>query len=256
MKKLLLYLICFPFCIVAQEISYFDGKAFLTYYNAEVEVSINLSKERQYGKYYIADIGIYNNTNQSFNFNPSDIKATIIRKGKAKEGEVLSHKEYMKKVKTSQTWQAIGKSIAEHSAAADAGKTTTNTSSSTYGSYSGSSRTNYSDNYGRNIGSSRSTGNFSGTSTTNSTSTTIDGGAQYMASQNADRNVKEFTKQQSNISNMLNQGYLKRNTLKNQDYIRGNINIKYRKADEIEIVVPINGVDYIFLWDKDMLNEI
>ena len=162
----------------------------------------------------------------------------------------------MKKVKTSQTWQAIGKSIAEHSAAADAGKTTTNTSSSTYGSYSGSSRTNYSDNYGRNIGSSRSTGNFSGTSTTNSTSTTIDGGAQYMASQNADRNVKEFTKQQSNISNMLNQGYLKRNTLKNQDYIRGNINIKYRKADEIEIVVPVNGVDYIFLWDKDMLNEI
>ena len=256
MKRILLTLIFLPFIVFAQDISYVDGKTFLTFSNEEIEVSMNLSKERQYGKYYIADIGIYNNTNQSFDFNPSEVQATIIRKGKEKQADVLSHKDYMKKVKTRQTWQAIGKSMAEHSAASEAGKTTTNTSSSTYGSYSGSSRTNYSNSYGGNIGSSRSTGTISGSSRTNSSSTTIDGGAQYMASQNADRNVKEFTSQQSNISKMLNQGYLKRNTLKNQNYMRGNLNIKYRKADEIEIVVPVNGKDYIFLWDKDMLDEI
>ena len=148
MKRILLTLIFLPFIVFAQDISYVDGKTFLTFSNEEIEISMNLSKERQYGKYYIADIGIYNNTNQSFDFNPSEVQATIIRKGKEKQADVLSHKDYMKKVKTRQTWQAIGKSMAEHSAASEAGKTTTNTSSSTYGSYSGSSRTNYSNSYG------------------------------------------------------------------------------------------------------------
>lgn len=216
---------------------------------------MNLSKERQYGKYYIADIGIYNNTSQSINFNPKEIQATITKKGKVKEAEVLSHSEYMKNVKRKQTWQAIGKSMAESSAASEAGKTTTNTNSSSYGSYSGSSKTNYSNSYGSNIGSSRSTGTISGSSNTKSTSTTTDGRAQYMANQNAARNVQDFKNQQGNISNMLNEGYLKRNTLKSQDYIRGNVNIKYRKADEVEIVVPINGKNYTFIWDKDLLED-
>ena len=255
MKKILLLLIFLPFIVFAQDITYLDGKTFLTFSNEEIEISMNLSKERQYGKYYIADIGIYNKS-QSFDFNPSEVQAIIFRKGKEKQAEVLSHKEYMKKVRKRQTLQAVGKSMAEHSAASQAGKITTNTSSNTYGSYSGNSRTDYSNSYGRNIGSSTSTGTIYGRSTTNSSSTTTDGRAQYMASQNANRNVKEFTNHQSNISRMLNQGYLKRNTLKNQDYIRGNLNIKYRKADEIEIVVPVNGREYIFLWDKDMLEEL
>ena len=256
MKRLLLILFCFPsFFLFAQDISYIDGKPFLSFIDEEIEISMNLSKERQYGKYYIADIGIYNNTNQSINLNPKEIYATITKKGKTKEAEVLSHSEYMKKVKTKQTWKAIGKSMSEHSNASEAGKTTTNTTSSSYGSYSGSSKTNYSDNYGGNIGSSRSTGSISGSSRTNSSSTTTDGTAQYMAKQNAERKVQDFTNEQGKISNMLNQGYLKRHTLKSQDYIRGNINIKYRRADEIEIVVPVNGRDYIFIWDKDLLED-
>jgi len=256
MKKILLCLVCLPFFMLAQEVSYIDGKAFMTFSDEMIEISMNLSKERQYGKYYIADIGIYNNTNQSFDFNPSKVEATIIRKGKQKEGEVLSHKDYMKKVKTRQTWQAVGKAMGEYSDASEAGKTTTDINSSTYGTYSGSSTTNYSNSYGGSLGSSRSTGTISGRSSTYGTSTTTDGGVQYMASQNAERKVKEFTNEQAQISKMLNQGYLKRNTLKAKDYLRGNLNIKYRKADEIEIVVPVNGKFYIFTWDQDMLDEL
>jgi len=256
MKKFILVLFCFPsFFLFAQDVSYIDGKPFLTFVDEDIEISMNLSKERQYGKYYIADIAIYNNTNQSISLNPKEIYAIITKKGKVKDAEVLSHSEYMKKVKTRQTWKAVGKSMAEHSAASDAGKTTTNTNSSSYGSYSGSSKTNYSNKYGGNIGSSRSTGSISGSSRTSSTSTTTDGRAQYMAKQNADRKVQDFNNEQGKISNMLNQGYLKRNTLKSKDYIRGNVNIKYRKADEIEIVVPVYGRDYIFIWDKDLLED-
>ena len=254
--KLNLYTFLFSSFLVAQEITYTDGKRYMTYSNENTEISVNLSKDRQYGKYYILDIGIFNYTDQTYDFNPSEITGHIVRKDKIKRAEVLSHKEFMKKVKSRQTWAAVSKAIGEHSDASQAGVSTTNTISDTYGSYSGRSNTNYSNNYGEYTGSSISTGTVSGYSTTNSESTTIDNSAKYMATQNANRNVQQFQREQSKMSNMLNEGYLKRNTLRSQNYIRGNVNIKYSKADKIRIVVPVNGEDYIFMWEKDLIDDI
>lgn len=242
--------------LMSQETSFLDGNRYLTYFNEKAEISVNLSKDRQYGKYYILDVGIYNNTNQTYDFNPAEIRGHIVRKEKIKRAEVLSHKEYKKKIKSGQYWAAVSKAIGEHSDASKAGTSTTSTTSNTYSNYSGRSNTNYSNNYGQYTGSSNSTGYVSGYSTTNSESTTIDNNAKYKATQNANRNVQQFKTEQSKLANTLNSGYLKRNTIRPQSYIKGNINIKYSKADKLRIVVPFAGEDYIFMWEKDMIDEI
>ena len=74
---------------------------------------------------------------------------------------------------------------------------------------------------------------------------------KYLAKQNAKQNVEALKNKQSKIRNVLNQGYLKRHTLRPQETIRGNVNITYSKSDRVEIIIPINGNEYVFIWDKE-----
>ena len=249
------FLLFLSLSVFSQQITYDSGKPFISFYDSEIEISMNLDKERQYGKYYVADIAIYNNTGRALNFNPNLIKAIYFKNDKTTVAHILSNSEYMKKVKNRQTWQAVALAMSEYSEASEAGKITNNTTSRTNGSYSGTTNTNYFNNYCENLGSSKSKTNLYGSSTTNTTTTTIDGRAKYLAEQNADRKVKEFTSKQHEISSMLNKGYLKRHTIKNREYLRGNLNIKFKKVDKIEITVPINGNEYLFIWDHSILNN-
>ena len=68
--------------LMSQQTSFLDGNRYLTYSNEKAEISVNLSKDRQHGKYYILDVGIYNNTNQTLHFNPGEIRGHIVRKDK------------------------------------------------------------------------------------------------------------------------------------------------------------------------------
>ena len=48
----------------------------------------------------------------------------------------------------------------------------------------------------------------------------------------------------------MNEGYLKLNTINNEERIVGQINIIYQNADKIRITIPVNGNNYDFWWGE------
>ena len=240
-----------PNFVLSNDLFYIHGNAVLSFFSDNLDIAVSLSSDRQYNNYYILDITIQNKSTNNIDINPKNIYGYIIRKGKADVADVLSHSQFMKTIKHSQNWQAFGKAFSEYREANNAGKSTTNTRSSSYGNYIGSSRTNYQNQYGNNLGHSNTIGNILGHSTTNSTTQTENGAVKYLAKQNAKQNVEALKNKQSKIRNILNQGYLKRHTLRPQETIRGNVNITYSKSDRVEIIIPINGKEYVFIWDKE-----
>ena len=170
--------------------SYFrDGNTFLYYVHNGISVTMSLSVESNYGKYYIAYIAIENLTGHEFNFEPEKIRAILINKGEMFDGEVLSSEEYLSKVKSKQSWNAVLMTFGESYAASQAGYSKSKTSSKT-SSYSNSygSASGY---YGNNYGSVSGRSTTYGTSTTQSTTTSYNGSANYAAQQNAQRNINK-----------------------------------------------------------------
>ncbi len=229
--------------------SYFkDGKTFQYFVHNGVSVTMQLSIENSYGKYYVAYVAIENLTGNSFNFNPDQITALFQNKGKESIGNVLSAADYMNKVNRRQAWNAALVAFGESSSANQAGHSSSSTNSTTsgyansYGSISGY----YGDTYGSVQGNITTYGN----STTQSNTKSYNGSAAYAAKQNAQRNINNFQNQQYQIRNVLNEGYLKLNTINNEERIVGQINIVYQNADKIKITIPVNGNNYDFWWGE------
>lgn len=228
---------------------YKDGKAFQYYVHNGISVTMHLSIERTYGKYYVAYVAIENLTGKSFNFDPSTITAILIKSGTKTSGEVLSANEYMKKVNNRQAWNAALVAFGESSAANQAGYSSSSTTSTTsgysnsYGSVSGY--------YGNTYGSVSGSSSTYGSATTRSNTQSYDGAANYAAHQKAQQNINDYQNQQYQIRNVLNQGYLKLNTIDNEQRIVGQINIKYKSADKVQVTIPVNGVNYDFWWNNN-----
>lgn len=227
---------------------YKDGKTIQYYVGNGVSVSMQLSVEKSYGKYYVAYIAIENFTGKPFNFNPRDIIAILVKKDTIFAGKVLSAHDYLKKVRHKQNWNAAIVAFGESYNANKAGYSSSHTTSSTtgyansYGSMSGY----YGNAYGNIYGNSTT----HGISTTQSNTQSYNGAAQYAAQQNAQRKINSYVNKQYQIKSVLNQGYLKLNTIFNKQRIVGEINIKYKNADKIKITVPVNGVHYDFWWNN------
>jgi antitoxin component YwqK of YwqJK toxin-antitoxin module len=225
---------------------YKDGDAYQYYVNNGISVTMHLSIEKSYGKYYVAYITIENLTGESFMFNPNSISAELKRNNGIEKGEVLSSDEYLRKIKRRQNWNSALVAFAESYNASNAGysssytKTNTSGYSNSYSNVYGA----YGNSYVNLYGDTSTYGSYASNSSTQS----YNGAAAYTAQQNAQRNINEFKNQQNQIKNVLNQGYLKRNTIFNNQLINGQINIKYKKADEISIIVSVNGDDYEFNW--------
>lgn len=225
---------------------YKDGKTYQYYVHNGISVTMHLSIENNYGKYYVAYISIENLTGKSFNFNPNYIKAVFTKNEKYYTGEVLSSNEYMRKVNNRQAWNAALVAFGESYSANQAGYSSSSTTSTTsgYSNSYGSASGYYGNTYGSVYGSSSTYGS----STTRSTTQSYDGAANYAAQQNAQRNISNYQNQQYQIKSVLNQGYLKLNTLDNEQRMVGYVNVKYRSADKVKITIPVNGVNYDFLW--------
>lgn len=226
---------------------YKDGKAYQYYVHNGISVTMHLSIEKNYGKYYVAYIAIENFTGKSFNFNPNNITAIFSKNGENIYGEVLSSNEYMRKVSNRQAWNAALVAFGESSAAYQAGYSSSSTISTTsgYSNTYGSASGYYGNTYGSVYGSSSTYGS----ATTISHTQSYDGAANYAAQQNAQRNISNYQNQQYQIKSVLNQGYLKLNTLDNEQRMVGYVNIKYRSADKVKITIPVNGVNYDFWWN-------
>lgn len=236
-----------------KELSYYDGLPIISYSEKNAVIAISLQQGRQYGKYYIAEIMIFNNTGNTIDFIPKDfIYPTFIKKGIATAAKILSYEEYNKKVKNYQAMRALAVGFANAYSASQAGYSTSYSSGSVYGY--GSSTTN-ANIYG--------SGGWSayGTSNTNSsinlygssTTTTYNSGTAYAASQNAARNTANFAAYQNIEKEQIQYEYLKRHTLRNGEEISGKINIPYKEADIVEITILLDGKEYVFDFTKDLI---
>ena len=239
-----------------KEISYYDGVPVISYSEKDAVIAMRLRQGRKYGKYYIAEIMIFNSTGRTIDFIPkSFIYPTFINGGIATTSVIMSYEEYNKKVKNHQAWQAFAVGFAGAYSASQAGHSTSYTSGSVHGY--GTSTTNASVNaYG-----SGGWGSAYGTSRTNSsinlygnsTTTTYDGGAAYAAAQNSARDMANFSAYQNIDRQQIKYDYLKRHTLKNGEEISGKINIPYKKAEIVEVTILFDGKEYIFDFTQELI---
>lgn len=265
---------------------YKDGNPVLYYKHKGLMIAVLLTYDNSYGKYYQANILIQNLTGREFNFNPEDItaeyfqivkaskkhknkldkinyiddvyynpetdynfrsEATIINDTLIKyEAQVLSYSEYMKKVKNRQAWSTFAVAFSESMAASNAGYSSSTTQTSVYG-YSNSY--GYASGYiGNTYGSIFSSTNTYGAAYGTSNTQKYDGATAYVAQQNANRNISSFQNKQFEIKRNLSEGYMKLNTIMNENEYVGYVNIVYAKVDKIRLNIPINNLIYTFEW--------
>ena len=210
---------------------YKDGNAWVYYKYKGIVIAMYLHGIKSYGKYFEAQIFIENNTSSDIDFDPNNITARITSNGESWTADVLSSKEYLKKVKRKQAWNAGLVGFSQGLNASSAGYSTTTSSSSTSAFV--------------NTGDYMSTG----TATTNTTSTTYDAYAQQQAQQRANENTVKYEEEQNKQAITLNQGYLKRNTIEPHHSITGYICIEYAKnVSVVHITVPLANENYDFNW--------
>lgn len=245
---------------IGKEISYFQGVPVISYTENDVVIAMSLRYGRQYGKYYIAEVLIYNNTGKNIDFIPSQfIMASYIKNGIATDAKILTYDEYTKKVKNAQGWRTFALAFAESYNASQAGYSSSSTSGSA--SIYGNSTTNYDVNA---YGSNGSWANAYGTSNTSgsahiygsSTTQSYNGAANYAAQQNASRNIGNFEAYQKQKRNSIQHEYLKRHTIQNGEELSGKINIKYTRASNVELSLLVNGKEYIFDFTSDLIKKI
>jgi hypothetical protein len=201
----------------------------------------------EYGTYYIASISIENFTGTTFNFDPADITVTLTDNNDDKEElYVYTSDEFSKRIKRKQRTALFFYTWGQNYLASR-GAYSRSKSSSVYAGYS-NTNVNISSYYGGNYGRISANINSASVGGIQTTTTTYDAGAAYAAQQTANGNVQNLENKQNIIRNELNNGYLKRNTIDNQDRVSGQMDIKFRKGKSIIIVVPVNGKNYQFDW--------
>lgn len=209
-------------------------------------ISLYLTYNKSYGKYYASNIDIQNFTGKSLLFNPYAITAkTYIEKEKEyQDVEVLSFEQYNKKVKNRQAWDAALYGIAEGLAASGAG----HSSSTTYFSEHGytNSYASASGFVGNTYGYANASASSYSTAYGKSNTQSYNGAAAYAAQQNAVNNVNTYLDAQYKIKEQINEGYVKSNTLRNQTEYTGYFNIKHFNNNNMIINIPINGTTYAF----------
>lgn len=232
--------------------SYFENGNSIHYYRHNgLYISVSLSLNTEFGKFYAPNVAIYNATGRSVLFNPSSISATAFNsnKNKSQSMEILSYEEYMKKVKTKQMWSGVFYKLNENIAASDAGHSTSNTEY--YNHEHEKATETRSKEYGRrrdqkNNTYSKNTSTYDYKSHGTSRTDTYDGAAAYDAQQNAERKIDEYMQNQERVKEQISSEYLKSNTIKDGKEYAGYFNIKYCKATTITIDIPINGTTYTF----------
>ena len=176
----------------------------------------NVYAKDGYGKYYQLEISILNKTGTFITIYPEDVTA-YLKDGEAiKELKVYTHDSYMKMVRKKQNIAMALYSFSTGFNAGMAGYTT---------SYAYNSRTGYSYPV-----------------------TTYNPSAAFAANTQATMQILAMSKMMNDERKMLNVGYIKKNTIRNEEAISGYINIKYEKGESITIDIPIEGRIFKFDW--------
>lgn len=223
-----------------------DGQSIYYFKHQGLLISLCLTLNKDYGKYYTPYIDVQNFTGKSILINPSSIIAKTYNKKKEafQDLEVLSYEQYMKKVKNIQAWNVALYSMAQGVAASGAGYSSSTTT------FSGNGYTNSyasaSGYIGNTYGYMNATASSYSTVYGKSQTQSYNGAAAYAAQQNASNNTNAYLQQQYQIKAQINEGYAKTHTLKNQTQYAGYFNIKYKKSDNLIIDIPLNNTVYSF----------
>ena len=176
----------------------------------------NVYAKDGYGKYYQLEISILNKTGTFITIYPEDVTA-YLKDGEAiKELKVYTHDSYMKMVRKKQNIAMALYSFSTGFNAGMAGYTT---------SYAYNSRTGYSYPV-----------------------TTYNPSAAFAANTQATMQILAMSKMMNDEREMLNVGYIKKNTIRTDEAICGYLNIKYEKGESITIDIPIEGRIFKFDW--------
>lgn len=210
---------------------YRDGKTIQWIINSGISITTTVAVENLYGKYYSFYISVENLSGEPVDFNPENIAIYVENNIKSKV-ETLNSDTYLKKVKKKQKLEVGLNSFVESLAASAAAySSTTSTSRSTTNLYGSSSQ--YYITHKQAISSQ-----------------TYDGQAAYIAQQNAKRITNEKATENYEIRKNLMTVYLKRHTIFNEERLNGAIKTPYFPGKFVHIVIPINGIDYSFKWER------
>lgn len=276
--KYLLLLIALPLMVNAQENSsannrvikeseeFISGRIVRTLEDDEMQVSTCLRKVgRNDGKYFTFDVYITNKGGTK-TFRTKNFKAFVETKKKGFiETQVLTRKEYIEKKEKRQKLRNALSAVAAAAAADMAGTKTsqTNTYSSGYSQTNISGTVNTDTDvtaygsggvaYGNIQSTSKVNANASTYSSESSTSNTTeyDGAAAYNALQNEQRKLEEYKAAARKERTKWNDEYLKDNTIYQNETKRGLLNVKYKKAETVRLVINIEDFRYIFDWDPE-----
>ena len=204
-----------------------EGSGFRYFVEDEgVEVGCYPYVTRQFGKYFRVEISVVNNTNNRVEFIPANIKVNVNGDGIKKEKyKALSFDEYKKKVNNKIGWTtgiaAVLNGVSEGVAA-----TTHSTSQST----------NWDAGYYQIT-----------TTTTQSYSPALANMQRQLNQQNMNEMQEGFNEEVQ----LINQGYLKANTLFPNSVLEGYILIPFhRKVTDIDLIVNIAGQQFDFSNSK------
>lgn len=232
---------------------YQDGTPWQYYVKNGLTIAQTNTTTKDYGKWHRIDLIITNNSMLPIEFDPEkDITAYSV--DKKEENTVLavwSCDKYMKKVKTAQTWAAIGVGLAEGLSTMNAGYSTSTTNSSAH--YSGNSNSYGSASaYGSGgyaYGSYSGNSTYSGSAYGSSTTTTYDANAAYQTRVLSQQRMADFSDSQWNERNAKQMGYLKKNTINPGESIQGYVHINRISGVSVFITININGAEYIYGWN-------
>lgn len=179
-----------------------------------VSVSCNTMKD-DYGSYYQLDILIQNLTDNSFVFDPADVKAYLATKWDEYEPmTVYTAQSLQKKMRNEQMWTSVFMGISAGLNAATAGYSNSYISSP-YGSY---------------------------------TVKTYNAGNAAMANMLATNQMLQMGKQMENDRRVRNDGYLKKNTIRPGEGICGYMLVKKLRGRGIDVIIPVNGKLFSYSW--------
>lgn len=175
-----------------------------------------------YGKYYQVGFFIHNNRDSAVTFDPERVYADLLsNKGDTILLEVYTHEKLQKKIKRTQTWAMALYGLSAGLNAASAG-------------YSTSYSTTYSNGYAY-----------------TSINRTYNANAAYQANMMSNMQMQALGKSMEDDRKIIEQGYLKLNTVNPGDAIVGYMNIKHKKGKQILVSLKIGECEYSYLWDVD-----
>jgi len=236
-------------------IYYHEGAPVLRFAYKGVVIAIKLIKDETYGRHFQPNFIIQNYTSKDILFEPELVVGQWRVADKYYKAPVIQHKSYIKRVKAIQGKEAVLVAFSESLAAAASGFSSINTTSNTYATAYGSS---VGLGYVGNIPvGAVSSGSVSAYGQRNTTTTIFDGGAAYMAGQQARANMATYRAQNVQRLTSLNAGYAKKNTISPGTEYTAFFNIPFeRNANKLQIRFTLENDDFLFEWDTEILNDL